>query len=170
MADAPKGYQRKDTYDVNSTHGDKKEKHGAQNDSVRAEIEKMLKRGGPITPADIIELSKKYKDDDTIVDEILRVYAKKQVERNARQRKLLKKSTESTRTGDRPLHEILNKMMKYKHENNWSDAEFDEFRRELSFLLHGNRNPEVETGYNNLSCSVQESIEPLVSVFLMKKV
>ena len=163
MAEAPKGYQRKDSYDVSITQnregrGENRAK-GASQDKIKAELERISQKG-QITPRDILELSEKYKDDESIVEEVLRLYSKRYEQVKKRAREVAQKIYRKYQDGDRPLHEILNKMLKYKQENNWSDAEYDEFRRELSFLLHGVKPREIQqnTGLGMLTSRINRAL------------
>lgn len=139
MAEAPKGYQRKDSYDT--VNADTRQK-GPNQDKIKAELERISQKGH-ITPNDILELSEKYKDDDSVVEEVLRLYSKRHDKVKKRAREVAQKIYRKYQNGDRPLHEILNKMLKYKKDNNWTDAEYEEFRRELSHLLSGSRPNEI---------------------------
>ncbi|BCS83145.1 putative core protein [Cotonvirus japonicus] len=51
-------------------------------------------------------------------------------------------------SGTIPTHEILEKMIKYKKENKWSDKEYDEFFKEFKNLLTGNRAMEIDYNQN----------------------
>lgn len=134
---------RRETFDI----PDNGKKSGVNADKVKAEVENLSKKGN-LTAADVVELYNKYPDDEAIVGEILRLSSKryKKVKKQAREiaEKIHKKYTE----GGRPLHEILDRMMRYKIENKWSDSEYDEFRKELTNLLTGNRAMEVDYNQN----------------------
>ena len=51
-------------------------------------------------------------------------------------------------TQTKPLHQILEKMLRYKREYKWSDKEYDDFRKELVSLLSGNRALEIDYNQN----------------------
>lgn len=139
-----KGF-RKDTFDVTSTD---KKPSSSGNEKIRVELEKLLKKGN-ITPADIIELSNRYKDEDVnIVEEVLRLRSKRYHKVRKQAKELAEKIVRKYNDGSRPLHEILDKMMKYKIDNKWTDEEYDEFRKELSSLLTGNRAMEIQYNQN----------------------
>lgn len=118
----------------------------ANADKIHEEVEKLAKKGN-ITPRDMQELYNKYKDNEAIVDEILRLRAKRyaKVLKKARENaeKIYKKYQEGL-----PVHKILDRMMKYKVEHKWSDAEYDEFRKILQSLLTGQRALEIDYNQN----------------------
>ncbi|XWV26297.1 putative core protein [Tupanvirus soda lake] len=117
------------------------------NDKIRQEVENLAKKGYP-TQEDIRELYNRYPDNETIVEEILRLSAKRHNRVKKQAREIAEKIYRRYNDGTRPLHEILDKMMKYKTQNNWSDAEYDEFRKELSYLLTGTRAMEIDYNQN----------------------
>lgn len=119
-------------------------------DKIKLELDKLSKKGQP-TPADIIELYNKYGDNEAIVDEILKLNTKRYDKIKKQAKELAKKIYKKFSSGNKPLHEILNKMMKYKSENHWTDSEYDEFRKELSYLLTGNRALEIDYNQNLVS-------------------
>ena len=134
---------RKDSYDVSS------EKKGNNSDKIKSELEKLSKKG-IITSTDIAELNRKYKGDPDIINEIVKRNAK-------RYSKIRKQAKEAARqihskfaSGTRPFHEILDRIMKYKIKQKWSDAEYDEFKKELSHLLTGRRAMEIDYNPNLL--------------------
>lgn len=114
---------------------------------IREELEK-LSRKGKLRASDIAELYDKYGDNEYLVDEILRLNAKKYEKLKRHARKFAEKIYRKYNDGSRPLHEILNRMMKYKTEHKWSDAEYEEFRKELTYLLTGNRALEIDYNQN----------------------
>lgn len=119
-------------------------------DKIKAEIENLAKKGR-LSPSDITELYNKFGDNETIVDEILRVLAKKYKKIKKRAHKVAEKIERKYKDGNRPLHEILDIMMKYKTRQKWSDFEYDEFRKELIGLLTGARALEVDNNQNILT-------------------
>lgn len=123
---------------------------GTDQEKIRTELERLVKKGS-FGRTDVVELYKKYPENEAIVDEILRIRTKKlqQVKRQAKE--LAQKIYRKYINGTRPLHEILEKMMRYKTENKWSDQEYDEFRKELSALLTGQRAMEIDLNQNLVS-------------------
>lgn len=120
-----KDYTRKEGYEPTNdkkSGTDKKE-------LLKAEVEKMSKKGFPLQPMDIMELHRKFPNDEAIVDEILRLHAKRYARLRKHARAVAEKIQKKYADGSRPLHEILNRMTKYKRENNWSDMEYAEFAR-----------------------------------------
>lgn len=116
-------------------------------EKIRIELERFSKKGS-LTPADVAELFKKYADKEAIVDEVLRLWNKQQKKIKAKAKEIAQKIYKKYVNGNRPMHEILDKMMKYKIENQWSDAQFDEFRKELTALLTGQRAMEIDLNQN----------------------
>jgi hypothetical protein len=116
-------------------------------EKIKQEIEKMAAKGY-LTQADYIELYNKYPENETIVEEYLRLNTKKHNKVKKQAREVAEKIYRRYNDGSRPLHEILDKMMKYKARYKWSDAEYDEFRKELTYLLSGNRAMEVDYNQN----------------------
>jgi len=119
-----------------------------------------------ITPFDIIELSKKYKNDEEIVDNILRIYTKKYERIKERARHVAEKIYNKYHNGDRPLHEILTKMLKYKKDNGWSDSEYAEFQRELSFLLSGGIQQRQTSNINNSMLPFRSRINKTLGIHI----
>lgn len=135
---------RRDTY---NGPDEVKKSPGANADKIRAELEVLAKKGNP-TSADIRDLYNKYGDNENIVEEILRLNAKRRNKVKKQAREIAEKIYRKYSDGSRPLHEILERMMRYKTENKWSDSEYDEFRKELTHLLTGNRAMEVDLNQN----------------------
>ena len=138
---------RREDFDVETV---KKQKNTGDNkisaDKIKEEVEKLSQKG-TIEPSDFAELYKKYGDKDNIVDEVLRKRSKRYQNVIKQARKIADKIVRKYQEG-KPLHEILEKMLKYKAENHWSDAEFDQFRKELSARLSGNRAAEIDLNQN----------------------
>lgn len=133
---------RRETFDV----PDKKIESKDNADKIKEEIEKLSSK--ELTPSLIIELYNKYGDDETIIDEILRLRAKKHNKIKKQAREVASKIHRKYAEGSRPLHEILDRMLRYKKDNNWSTREYDEFRKELSYLLTGKRALEIDYNQN----------------------
>jgi hypothetical protein len=119
-------------------------------EKVKLELEQLAKKGH-ITPADIIALYQKYPDKDSIVEEILRIRARQIRKIKEKARKLAERISNKYSLGSVPLHEILDKMLRYKVKHKWSDAEYDEFRKELSGILTGTKALEVDYNKNLVS-------------------
>jgi len=120
---------------------------GSVDEKINAEVEKIIENEGKFTQRDISQLRKKYKD-ESIVDGILKAYSKRQRKIRKQAKEIAAKIAKKYRDGTRPLHEILDRMLKYKNENKWSSFEFDEFRKELYHLLTGDRAMEIALNQN----------------------
>ena len=134
-----KDFTRREGYEPS---GEKKS--GDKKDHLRTEVEKLSKKGFPLRPSDIMELHKKYPHDESIIDEILRLHAKRYAKIRKYARRVAEKIQHKYSDGSRPLHEILNRMLKYKTDQGWSDMEYSEFAKELSDLLSGKKHADVE--------------------------
>lgn len=121
---------------------------------IRKEIETMTNRG-KLTQADIAKLYSKYPDKESIIKEMIRSSTKRYTEIKDQARKVAARIYNKYSNGSKPLHEILQKMMKYKAKHKWSDYEYDEFRKELTSLLTGNRAKEID---NNQNIDINRSI------------
>jgi hypothetical protein len=135
--DAPKRDNTRQQRD--SSRGDRGNK--LNKEQIKAEVEKALQRG-PITTSFYRELSDKYGDD--VADQIFKRMGERLRKIQKHASKLAMNIYSKYKDGTRPTHEILEKMMRYKTKHGWSDLEFDEFRRELSYLLSGNRALEID--------------------------
>lgn len=134
---------RKETYDISENLA--KKHNGSNHDKIKAEFEKYIKNP---TNATLAELAHKYKDDEEFMDEFLK-YRNKRYQKIKRDAiifadKILKKYA----NGNKPMHEILNKMMKYAKANKLSDYEYDEYRKEITNRLTGNRAYEIDYNQN----------------------
>jgi hypothetical protein len=107
------------------------------------DIEKYAKKWS-LTPSEIAELISKYGDQAAVLEEIFKQRSKRYNKMKKQIRKIAEKVYRKYNSGSRPLHEILESMLKYKQENGWTDEEYDEFRRELSAMLTGNRASEID--------------------------
>ncbi|CAH6420158.1 Major core protein 4b [uncultured virus] len=134
--------QRKDQYDLDDTRPSGNGNGVA--DKIRKEIEEMTKKHPTLSQNDIESLYHKYRDSEAVVDEVLRARSKKFNSIRKKAREIAEKIYRRYGKGERPFHEIISKMMKYKSRHKWSDVEFDEFRKELTALLTGNRAKEVD--------------------------
>lgn len=133
---------RRETFDI-----DDNKKSSPISDKVRNEIDALRKKG-QLTPKAIMDLYNKYPNEEVLVREILNAYTKMSKKIKARAKKLAEKIYRRYRDGNKPLHEILDKMMEYKIRYKWTDSEFDEFRKEISNLLTGNRAMEIDYNQN----------------------
>lgn len=140
---------RRDTFDLQDDKGRNVSKDNGDNtDRIREEVENLSKKGNILGPAEISALYSKYGDRDGVVDEIIRERSKRHQRVKKQAKKIAEKIYRKYSSGTRPLHEILESMMKYKSENGWTDSEYDEFRKELSYLLTGNRALELDYNQN----------------------
>jgi len=114
---------------------------------VRRELEK-LRNSKNMSRNEIAKLAAKYPEE--IVDEILKADSK----RTARIRKIAAKTAEKVarkyQSGNRPLHEILSRMLKHKAENKWTDVEYEFFRSELEKRFDGRRMYEIDNNQMNV--------------------
>lgn len=140
---------RRDTFDVSGdTNTNATSNKRSIEDKIEADLDKIMKKGS-FTPADALELYNKYGDENEyLVDKILKMNSKKNLKIRKQARLLAEKIYQRYNNGTKPLHEILEKMLKYKKENKWSDKEYDEFRKELTNLLTGNRALEIDYNQN----------------------
>lgn len=135
---------RRETFEVS---GDDKKSSGtsANTEKIQQELDRLAKKG-QVTAADISDLYNKY--DEEVAEEILRRDAKRGIQVRKQAKKIAQKIYKKYSDGSRPLHEILDRMMRFKIENKWSDSVYDEFRKELSYLLTGNRAMEIDLNQN----------------------
>ena len=112
-------------------------------DKFKAEVDRLCKKGMP-TPADAAELYRKYPNDERFVGEVLKALDKKYAHILNKARKVAQKVRVKFETGMRPLHEILDKMIRYKEDNNWSDAQYSIFTNELTKILSGRQAYEID--------------------------
>lgn len=130
----------------------------------------VAKRGG-IKEKIIQELDKRFRDGEPTADDWNRFYAEfpdqgefLDAERKARFKshreitKLAQNLAEDVRrkylVGSMPTHKIAEKMVRYRNKNNWTNAQFEAFRRAFIALLSGKRATDVE---NNQMLSVNRS-------------
>jgi len=120
---------RKDSYDPES-------RSGKSSDPLMAEIEAICQKGIP-SASDIQALRKKYPDNDSTVSKIIKGCLKK----NRKIHKIAEKVAQKIKTKyeieNKPMHEIYERMLKYKKDNKWSDMQYSVFMKELSRLLSG---------------------------------
>ncbi len=101
---------RRDAFDFS---GDSK-KSNINADKIKEEVEKLKDKRGNLTPAVIAELYNKYPDNEAIVDEILRLSTKRYNKIRKQAKEIAEKVYRKYSEGTRPLHEIFEKMMRYK--------------------------------------------------------
>lgn len=130
-----KDASRRDNFDTSTVTGDKDK-------LLEAEVERICKKGMP-TPADAIALSDKY-GNDVFVEKVLKMCAKnyKRILRKAE--KVANKVRNKFESGRLSLHEILDKMTRYKKDNNWSDAQYSIFTTKLTEYLSGKQTLEID--------------------------
>lgn len=114
---------------------------------IKEEVDKLAQKG-PITQNDIIDLYNKYPNNDFIVEEIIKLTTKRYQKIKEKAREIAQKISKKYHNSNRPLHEILEKMLKYKSANKWSTSEYEEFRKELSSMLSGKRAMEIDYNQN----------------------
>jgi hypothetical protein len=110
------------------------------------EVKRITRKGMP-TSAELAELYKKYPHDEKLVDEILRASTKKYMKILKLARKVAEKVKTKYDTGMRPLHEILEKMTKYKKDNDWTDSQYNIFMNELKRTLSPQQAFEIDYGH-----------------------
>lgn len=114
--------------------------------AIKKELERLEKKGS-FNNNDLNELMKKYPNED-----VMNIYNHYKAKIYSRIRKQAQKAAQKVHRkfsdGNRPLHEILKRMMKFKVQNGWSDLEYDTFRKELAYLLTGQRPYEIEYNQN----------------------
>jgi hypothetical protein len=134
--------------DVFEATEDKKSSGNKDKDKIKSEIEAIIRKG-PVTQTTIAELIRKYPNtDEDIIYALSRKGSKEREKRVRAAKEIAEKVYKKFSSGKRPFHEILEKMMKYKNDNKWSDVEYDEFRKQLQFLLTGVRASEVDYNQN----------------------
>lgn len=146
MADS----KRRELPDLGDGTNTSNQTSNALKEKIRAEVENIMKKGKG-SPADFNDLYKKYKKEnmESIIDEVIRKQTKQAQRKKKEARILAHKVFKKFHRGNKPYHEILESMMKYKSDNKWSDAEFDEFRKALSYLLTGQKTMEIDNNQNN---------------------
>lgn len=108
----------------------------SSNDSLAAEIEALCQKGIP-SAADIQKLRKKYPDNDSTVSKIVKGCLKKNRKIHKIAEKVAMKIKTKYEMEGKPMHEIYERMLKYKKDNKWSDLQYALFMKELSRLLSG---------------------------------
>jgi len=96
---------------------------------------------GALSQREVLDLQKKFGND--VAGDILRLHAKRQHKIRKQAREIAAKIARKYSDGSRPLHEILDRMLKYKSDNKWTDFEFDQFRKELYAILTNERAIEI---------------------------
>jgi hypothetical protein len=120
---------RKDTFDL--PNADRKPENM---DKFNSEVDNICKNGIP-SASIIRELYKKYPNDEAFVDKVLRAC-------NKSNRKILKLAIKTAKRvrdkheeSGRPMHEILDRLVRYKTDHKWSDMQYNLFIQELGKLL-----------------------------------
>lgn len=126
-----------------SSTGVKNDATSASDSEIKAHIEELARKG-TITGRDISKLYEKFGHNDDIVDRILRKSSKQKSEDSRKARKAAHEIYSRYQDSKMPLHDILEKMMRYKIKNKWSDYKYEEFRKELSALVHGQKLQEID--------------------------
>ena len=135
------GGRDRESFDISDT-----DKSSGNKDDIKAAVDELIGKKN-LTPRDIIDLYDRYKDEE-VISEILNQRDERFREIKRRAQRLANKIYKQFVETNKPLHEILRKMMKYKVEKKWTDTEYDEFRKELSALLTGRRAYEVDYNQN----------------------
>lgn len=107
-------------------------------DSVRQEVENLLKKGS-LNSKDIQGLYEKYNGSEDVVDEIRHLFAERHRDLKDQTRKAAEKIYKKIMEGSKPISAIFEKIMSYKKKYNWTDAETDELYRTVRDLLNGKR-------------------------------
>ena len=134
---------RRDGFEV----AEDKKKSSGDTEKIKSEIENLARKG-ELNPHNISGLYSKYKDKENIIEEMVKHKTKDYDKRKKQAREIAHKVYKKFSSGNKPFHEILDAMMKYKSDNKWTDKEYDEFRKELSYLLTGSRALEIDYNQN----------------------
>lgn len=127
------------------TNDDKKRD---KTDKIKNEIDKLVEKGH-IQPSDLIELNSKY--GESAVDSIVHQVEKKHRHFRKQVKELATRVARKYSDGRKPLHVILDKMMKYKTKHHWTNQQYDEFRKALYEQLSGTkRMNEIDLNNDNL--------------------
>jgi len=124
----------------------KKEKINNNSDKLKTAFEEYAKNP---SHAKLIEISKKYKDDENFMEELGKYISKKTKHIRKNAKKLAEKIMKKYGNNVRPTHEILKKMLKFKEDYKLSDMEYDMFRRFLSEMIEGRYRGKHEIIHNN---------------------
>lgn len=138
---------RKDNFDMSSSADNRKDNMS----NFNSEVDRICRNGIP-TPSATKELYNKYPNDESFVDKVLRACAKRNRKITKLARKVAQKVKAKYEATGRPMHEILERMTKYKVDNKWSDMQYSLFTQELTKLLspmhtHTYKTPEFATMY-----------------------
>jgi len=120
--------------------------HKGRKEDVHRELEKLRTMKGPIRQY-IQELYKKHPEE--FVDELNKLNGKRLDKIRKKAESVAKKVITKYANTNKPLHEILAKMVKYKNQNNWTDVEYEIFRSDLEKRFQGKRAYEID--YNQES-------------------
>ena len=116
------------------------------NNAVTEQVKRLLKDGirGKIPTSTIIELRKKY-NDDNLLDKIQEVFYEKLNEINSRALKFAKLIEKKFGAKGLPLHIVLKESKRYKEKYDLDDIEFNEFTKQYQKLINS-RLPSEEQG------------------------
>lgn len=121
------------------------DRKGRKEDLMR-ELEKLRNTRGSSRQF-IQELYKKYPEE--FVDEFNRMNAKRLEGIRRKAESVARKVITKYHNSNRPLHEIMAKMVKYKNQNDWTDVEYEVFRSELEKKFQGKRAYEIDYNQGN---------------------
>ena len=121
----------------------------AMKEKIKADIERIMKeRNGEPDEQDYIRLYDRYEKNPHLVDQLLKASAKRSKRIRESARKAAINILDKYDGTDRPMHEILQRLSKWKKENKWTDEQYDTFYRELTSLLSGSRAQEIDYNQN----------------------
>ena len=113
-----------------------------ENSSVDDEVKKLFRKpGDKVKSSDFLKLSDKY--DDDVATDIKEEYLKKQHSIAKKAKKLVKDIKTKYGNNKYPFHVLLEYAKKIKKKKNYSDDEFDEFKRIFEQELIGLKSPDV---------------------------
>lgn len=120
---------------------------------IKNEVQRLFKKNAnKLSYLDIQNLRKKYKDEE-IVDQINDLFTEKVHDIRKKARKFVKLMVNKYGVNNHPLHVILRKALKYKKKYEYTDSEFEEFKRNYEKLLLGNGDTsqtELDVPYTNM--------------------
>lgn len=117
---------------------------------IKKEIEKLLRKSETISHHDMSNLKNKY-GNDAIVEQIEKGYIEKYTEISKRAKKFAKLIREKYADNKYPFHILLEKAYKYKQKYGLSDAEFSEFQRRYESELVGLKSNDVIAPNTNIT-------------------
>ncbi len=117
---------------------------------IKKEIEKLLRKSDTISHHDMSHLKNKY-GNDAIVEQIEKGYIEKYTEISKRAKKFAKLIREKYADNKYPFHILLEKAYKYKQKYGLSDAEFTEFQRRYESELVGLKSNDIIVPTTNIT-------------------